>query len=65
MKIIMLRTAPGSEDGIRVQSYAEGQTYEVGEALGRAFCDSGAARLVEDDKPTAGTKRAKGPSENK
>lgn len=63
MKIVMLRTAPGSEDGIRVQSYAEGQTYEVGEALGRAFCESGAARPAEEEK--SGTKLAKGPSENK
>ena len=67
MRVTMTKTMPGSEDGIRVQSYATGETYEMGEALAQAFIGSHCARPVAEDMPPAPstTKQRKGPSENK
>ena len=37
LKVKMLRTTPGSTDGIRVQSYKEGETYELPDSLAKVF----------------------------
>ena len=52
MKIKMLETRPGSENGYTVTDYVEGVEYTVGEALGRAFIDAGYAEAV-GEKPKA------------
>lgn len=67
MRIMMVKTMPGSEDGLRVQAYTEGETYEMGEALAQSFIGSHCARPVVENvqaEPSA-TKKGKGPSENK
>ncbi len=45
MQIKMLKTAQGSDNGLVVNDYAEGEVYEVGEALARVFLD---ARFAEE-----------------
>ena len=73
MKVRMLKSLPGSEDGIHVQDYVAGEEYEMGEALAGAFMGCGAAvavevvapQLSEDANQSAKTKKSKGPSENK
>lgn len=50
MKIKMLETRPGSENGYVVTDYEAGKEYNVGDALGRAFIDAGCAEAV-GDKP--------------
>jgi len=47
MKIKMLETNPGSEDGFTVKDYEAGHEYEVGDALGRAFVDAKHAEEVK------------------
>ena len=50
MKITMLRTEPGADDGFTVVTYRQGDTYEVGDSLARAFVhDMGAAEAVEEE----------------
>ena len=39
MKIKMLKTEKGSNDGIHVDLYEKDSVYEVGESLGKVFCD--------------------------
>lgn len=39
MKIKMTKTAPGADNGHDTREYIEGEEYDVGEALAKAFCD--------------------------
>lgn len=39
LKVKMLKTTPGSPDGIRVQRYDEGEVYDLSDALAKAFVD--------------------------
>lgn len=48
MKITMTQTRRGSEDGFTVKRFYEGETYEVGESMGRRFIRDGWAYPVED-----------------
>ena len=43
MKIAMIRTLDGSSDGIAVQTYVDGQTYDVSADLAENFVGQGAA----------------------
>jgi hypothetical protein len=71
MRVIMTKSMPGSEDGIRVQQYEATQEYDMGEALAQSFVGSGCAVPAEHeesadaDKKPAGRKKGKGPDENK
>ncbi|MHC5536703.1 hypothetical protein ACYOEI_00330 [Singulisphaera rosea] len=47
MKITMLDTRRGSEDGFAVRRFHKGTTYEVGEGLARSFIRQGWATAVE------------------
>lgn len=38
-KVTMLKTTPGSVDGIHVVTYKEGETYEISDNLAKAFVD--------------------------
>jgi len=54
MKIKMLSTKPGSENGIKVNIYREGEIYNVSEKLGNIFLQMKCAiKLVEviDNEP--------------
>lgn len=46
MKVRMLETRRGSDNGYKIVLYMKGETYEVGDSLGRAFIASGFARRV-------------------
>lgn len=50
MKIKMLATKPGSEDGFTIRDYVEGREYEVGDALAKTFIDAGEAEKVKQAK---------------
>lgn len=43
MRILMLQTRRGTEDGFTVRQYAAGRVYEVREHLARAFLAAGYA----------------------
>lgn len=63
MKIRMLTDAPGSPDGVTVEQYAKGDTYNVPDELGDTFLKYG---LAEKPKTVVGrTKKVSGPAENK
>lgn len=47
MKITMLATRRGSEDGHVVKRFYEGETYEVADTLARSFIANGWAYPVE------------------
>lgn len=73
MKIKMLETKPGVDDGeIYPVDYKKGKTYDVGSGLGRVFVDEGWAEDVKKEKkpetkkqkPRA-NKALKGAPENK
>lgn len=71
-RVTMTKTMPGSEDGIHVQEYVKGETYEMGEALAQAFLGSKCARPAapdqtdeKDKKDKTDKKAAKGPDQNK
>lgn len=75
MRVIMTKSRRGSENGITVQLYRQGETYELGDSLANAFMKSKCARPAPepapkpDDpkKPDGGddNKGGKGPDENK
>lgn len=69
VRVIMAKSMRGSEDGIHIQQYNEGETYELGDALAQSFLGSKCARPApEKPAPPAGnlkTKRGKGPDEDK
>lgn len=71
MKITMLTNRTGSDDGINIRSFKEGETVTVGEDLGGVFVREGWAveakpepEKVTQPGPTE-TKPAKGPKERK
>jgi len=49
MKVTMLTDAPGSPDGVTVFDYANGETYEVTDALGEVFIAHGLAEETDED----------------
>ena len=72
MKILMLKTTAGSVDGIRVTTYAEGQSYDLTATKGArdlAAALVGAGLAKEDTCTASGiadaaTDQAEGPSAN-
>ena len=56
MLIKMLGSHRGSEDGFTVKRYMIGETYDVADTMGRAFCRNGWAYNAEpyDDINTTG-----------
>jgi hypothetical protein len=54
MQIKMLETAQGSPDGVQVNTYEAGETYDVPEILADAFTGDGVAESAEDAKPKRG-----------
>ena len=46
IKVRMTKTVKGSNDGILVKTYNEGEEYEVSQSLGRAFIAGKLAELV-------------------
>lgn len=48
MKIIMLHTRYGSEDGFVVRRFLQGVEYEVADSLGAWFVQIGVANVVPD-----------------
>lgn len=65
MKVKMITDAPGSPDGIRIEQYEQGHTYDVPGELGDVLVAEGLAAAVAEKGPVKSTKRAAGPSENK
>jgi hypothetical protein len=57
MKIKMLRSKMGSNDGITTRMYLEGEEYEVSEALGESFVGEQLAEVIDE--------KAEKPVENK
>jgi hypothetical protein len=54
MKIKMLRSKMGSNDGVTVKNYLEGEMYEVSEELGNSFIADNVAQVATDEgAPTA------------
>jgi hypothetical protein len=53
MKIKMLRSKMGSNDGHSTHYYEEGQEYDVSEALGQSFLDEKLAEIVAEAKAEA------------
>ncbi len=56
MQIKMLKTADGAEEGYRVSTFAEGETYTVRDQLGAEFVR---AKLAEEVASGSGKKAAK------
>lgn len=67
MKIKMLRSKMGSNDGITTKMYEEGQEYEVSESLAESFLGENLAEVVEGeekaDKPVENKAVAKAPKD--
>ena len=63
MKLKIKRTCYGSPDGLRVDEYKAGETYEVRESLAAIFLKEGWA--VKADASTRKTKNADAAPENK
>jgi hypothetical protein len=63
MKLKMKHTRYGSSDGIRVDEYKKGETYDVRESLASIFLKEGWA--VKVDKTPRRTKDQGGAPENK
>ena len=57
MRVKMLKTADGSEDGFTEQTYAEGVIYEVGPALACSFIDGGLAVEAEEAPAPKGRRK--------
>lgn len=51
MRITMLSTDQGSEDGIRIRTYEAGRVYDLSDALARQFLQRGSAQAVSEAKP--------------
>jgi len=52
MKIKMLSSENGSEDGFTVKTFKKGETYDVSEDLGIVFVETAkVAEVVEDEEP--------------
>ena len=49
MKIYMLETRRGSEDGLSVAEYEKGRIYDVRDTMGRYFLNNGWAKEARDD----------------
>ena len=49
VKIKMLRSIPGSDDGILTQLYSKGIVYEVGEKLANSFIKAEYAEKINSD----------------
>jgi hypothetical protein len=67
-KVTMLETTSGSPDGIRVNSYKQGETVDLPAALAKAFVDEmKVAEYVSIGRrdPAPAAKMAKGAPENK
>lgn len=54
MRIKMLSTRQGRPDGVRVQSYRDGETYEVPDELGQVFLGEGWALRPRRARKDAG-----------
>ena len=67
MRIKMLRTQPGSPDGVEVNVYEAGESYELPDDLAAVFLrEDWAEAASEPRKTTKGRKRkAKGPAATK
>ena len=63
MKLKMKRTSYGSPDGVQVEEYKKGETYDVRETLAAIFLKEGWA--VKVDKASRQTKDAGAAPENK
>ena len=53
MKIRMIKEKRGSIDGIHIQTYYQGEEYDLPPDLAHAFIDLGCAELTEVDIPGA------------
>lgn len=51
MRIKMLETRRGTEDGIAVREYRRGEEYELGDMLARAFLAAGFAVRIFPPRP--------------
>jgi hypothetical protein len=51
MKIIMLQTRYGSEDGFVVRRFLQNNEYEIADSLAHQFIRSGISRHPAGDKP--------------
>ena len=49
MKIKMLKSQSGSNDGIEVRLYEEGQQYDVGEDLGNVFLKMKVCEIIKEE----------------
>ena len=52
MKLRMLKTTQGSEDGFTIKTFECGKEYSVVENLGTVFIDMGVAEIVPESKAT-------------
>jgi hypothetical protein len=50
MKIIMLQTRYGSEDGFAVRLFRKNQEYEIAETLGAHFVRVGAGKIIKNQE---------------
>lgn len=49
MHVLMIGTHRGSPDGVTVETYQDGERYEVPESLGTVFVTEGWAEVVEEE----------------
>lgn len=60
-RVKMLKTVPGSEDGLHVTTFQKDGEYQIGDALLANFVEMGAVELVED--PAEAKKKAEADAE--
>ncbi len=65
MRIMMLQTMDGSPDGVTVNQYRKGETYDVPDSLGTVFLKEKWAERAKAKPDAEENKQRKGPKENK
>lgn len=61
MRIVMIKEAAGSPDGVNIKTFPAGEEYEIGsplmsQVLAECFLDSGNAQEVQPDGKNTATK---------
>ena len=62
MRVTMLSTQKGSEDGINLSTFVAGESYDMGEWLAGAFITANMARLAEEPAADAPAEDAPAPA---
>lgn len=65
IKVVMLKTLKGAEDGVNITEYRAGQEYEISPGLFKTFCTVGGAKQVQAQEAPTEEKAEVAAPENK